>query len=80
MIALRKTGGQGAWEGSSETSSRVPIPSGEPDLSKRAETTDASITHRIQEMAERISGIEDTIEDGIHYPGNLGHYEKNKHK
>ena len=33
------------------------------NLGKTTETSDASITHRIQEMEERISGIEDTIEE-----------------
>ena len=33
------------------------------NLGKRAGVTDASITNRIQEMEERISGIEDTIEN-----------------
>lgn len=32
-------------------------------LGKWAGTTDASITNRIQEKEERISGIEDTIEE-----------------
>ena len=30
---------------------------------EKTETTDASITNRIQEKEERISGIEDTIEE-----------------
>jgi uncharacterized coiled-coil protein SlyX len=33
------------------------------NLGKRIGTTDTSITNRIQEMEERISGIEDTIEE-----------------
>ena len=33
------------------------------NLGKRSGTTGASITNRKQEMEERISGIEDTIED-----------------
>ncbi|KAL6056636.1 hypothetical protein STEG23_020363 [Scotinomys teguina] len=33
------------------------------NLSKRTGTTDANITNRIQEMEDRISGIEDTIEE-----------------
>ena len=33
------------------------------NLGKRSGGTDASITNRIQEIEERISGIEDTIED-----------------
>jgi hypothetical protein len=32
-------------------------------LQMRSGVTDASITNRIQEIEERISGIEDTIED-----------------
>ena len=35
----------------------------EKNLSKQTGTTDANITNRIQEMEERISGIEDTIEE-----------------
>ena len=31
------------------------------NLGKRTGTTDASITNRIQEMEERISGVEDSI-------------------
>ena len=64
------------------------------NLRKRIGTTDTSITNRIQEMEERISGVEDTIEDidtsvkedvkanvsGTKYLGNLGHYEKIKSK
>ena len=33
------------------------------NLGKRSEATDASITNRIQEIEERITGVEDTIED-----------------
>ena len=33
------------------------------NIRKRSEHTDVSITNRIQEIEERISGIEDTIED-----------------
>ena len=33
------------------------------NLGKRTKTTDASITQRIQEMEERISGVEDRIEE-----------------
>ena len=33
------------------------------NLGKTTETSDASITNRIQEMEERISSIEDTIEE-----------------
>ena len=33
------------------------------NLGKWTGTTDANITNRIQEMEERISGIEDTIEE-----------------
>jgi hypothetical protein len=33
------------------------------NLRKRTETTDTSITKRIQEMEDRISGIEDTIKE-----------------
>jgi uncharacterized coiled-coil protein SlyX len=33
------------------------------NLGNRSEVTDASVTNRIQEIEERISGIEDTIED-----------------
>jgi len=63
------------------------------NLGKRTGTTDISITNRIQEMGETISGIEDTIEEidvsvkenakskkfmTQKHPGNLGHYEKTK--
>jgi hypothetical protein len=33
------------------------------NLEKRTGTTDTSITNRIQEMKERISGIDSTIEE-----------------
>ena len=33
------------------------------NLSKRTGTTDTSITNRIQEMEERIAGLEDRIEE-----------------
>ena len=33
------------------------------NLGKGTGTTDASITNRIQEMEERISGVKDTIEE-----------------
>ena len=33
------------------------------NLGKRTGTTETSITNRIQEIEERISGIEDTIEE-----------------
>jgi uncharacterized coiled-coil protein SlyX len=33
------------------------------NLEKRSGATDVSISNRIQEIEERISGIEDTIED-----------------
>ena len=33
------------------------------NLGKQTGTTDASITNRIQEMEERISGIEDMLEE-----------------
>jgi hypothetical protein len=33
------------------------------NVGKRARNTDVSITNRIQEIEERISGIEDTTED-----------------
>ena len=38
-------------------------PPGMENLGKRTGTTDVRITNRIQEMGERISGTEDTIED-----------------
>ena len=33
------------------------------NLGKRSGVTDASINNRVQEIEERISGIEDTLED-----------------
>jgi uncharacterized coiled-coil protein SlyX len=33
------------------------------NLGKKSEITDVSITNRIQEMEERISGVEDTVEE-----------------
>ena len=33
------------------------------NLGKRSGATDASITNRIQEIEERMSGVEDTIKD-----------------
>ena len=33
------------------------------NLDKQMDTTEASITNRIQEMEDRISGVEDTIEE-----------------
>ena len=65
------------------------------NIGKRTGTTDASITNRIQETEERISGVEDTIEDNdisvkeniksknapnSKYLRNLGHNEKTKSK
>ena len=66
------------------------------NLGKRSGATDASTTNTIQEMEERILGIEDTIEDIDIYrskkiqsekknpkpkhSGNLGHDEKTKPK
>ena len=60
---------------------------GNPGDGKRTETTDASITNRIQEMEERISGVDNTKGERIHrskkmpnvnvsnskHTGNLGH-------
>jgi hypothetical protein len=61
------------------------------NVGKRTGATDASITNRIQEMEERISGVEDTIEETetsvkenikskkipyTKHPGNLKYYEK----
>ena len=57
-------------------------------------TTNASINSRIQEMEERLSSVEDTIEETdslvkeniksnkslIQNIGNMGHHEKTKHK
>ena len=59
------------------------------NLGKRSEVIDASIINRIQEMAERISGAEDTIGNRHNsqrkckvqkgpnpkHPGNSGHNE-----
>ena len=65
------------------------------NLGKQTWTTDASIPNRIQEMEERISGIDDAIEEmgssvkenvrekktpNIKHPGNLGHHENTKNK
>ena len=62
-------------------------------LRKKSETIDASISNRIQEMEERISGTEDSIENigttikentktqkdpNSKHPGNPGHNEKTK--
>ena len=33
------------------------------NLEKRTGTTDRGITNRVQEMKDRISGVEDTIEE-----------------
>jgi uncharacterized coiled-coil protein SlyX len=64
-------------------------------LGKRSGVIDASITNRIQEIEERISGAEDTIENidttvkentkskkapNSKHPGNPGHNEKTKPK
>jgi chromosome segregation ATPase len=64
-------------------------------LEKKSRTIDASITNRIQEMEERISGAEDSIENmdttikenakfkkdpNSKHPGNPGHNEKTKPK
>jgi hypothetical protein len=65
------------------------------NLGKRSGVIDASITNRIQEIEERISGTEDTIENidttvkkkckrqkspNLKHPGNPGHNEKIKPK
>jgi chromosome segregation ATPase len=65
------------------------------NLGKRSGIIDASITNRIQEIEERISGAEDTIENidttvkekgkrkkppNSKRPGNPGHNEKTKPK
>jgi hypothetical protein len=64
------------------------------NLGKRSGGIDASNTNRIQEIEERISGAEDTIENSdttikkmqnqklpnSKGPGNLGHIEKTKSK
>jgi predicted nucleic acid-binding Zn-ribbon protein len=61
-------------------------------LGKKSGTIDASISNRIQEMEERISGEEDSIENtkskkmqnakrsDSKHPGNPGHNEKTKSK
>jgi hypothetical protein len=60
------------------------------NLGKRSGTIDVSITIKIQEIEERISGIEDTLEDidttvkentkqkNIPNPGYPGHNKKTK--
>ena len=61
------------------------------NLGKRSGVIDTSITNRIQEIEERISGAEDTIENigttvkenikskpNPKHPGNPGHNEKTK--
>ena len=65
------------------------------NLGKRLGITDVHITNRIQEIEERISGVEDTGEEidtivkenlrqkrplNPKHPGNLGHKEKTKSK
>ena len=65
------------------------------NLWKRSGITDVSIINRIQEIEERISGVEDTGEEidtivkenlrqkktlNPKHPGNLGHNEKTKSK
>ena len=65
------------------------------NLGKRTETTESSITNRIQEIEERISDSEDAIEKinfsdqrkqqiqqilNTNHPGNLGHSKKTKPK
>ena len=61
------------------------------NLGMRLGVTDVSISNRIQEIEERISGIEDTIEDigtlvkeyqvfNPKHPENLGYNEKLKIK
>jgi predicted nucleic acid-binding Zn-ribbon protein len=64
-------------------------------LGKKSGTIDASISNRIYEMEERISGAEDSIENidtkikenakwkkdpNSKYPGNPGHNDKTKPK
>jgi hypothetical protein len=63
-------------------------------LGKQSGTIDASISNRTQEMEERISGAEDSIENmyttikenaksknpNLKHPGNPGHNEKTKPK
>ena len=44
------------------------------NLGKRSGITDISITNRIQEIEERISGVKDTVEEiGISVKENLKH-------
>jgi chromosome segregation ATPase len=61
------------------------------NLGKKSGTIDVNISNRIQEMEERISGGEDSIENNQRkckmqkdhnskYPGNPGHNEKTKPK
>lgn len=65
------------------------------NLGKISETTNASITNKIQEMEERISGVEFMIEEtdtlvkgnanskkahDRKHPGSLGHHQKTKPK
>jgi hypothetical protein len=65
------------------------------NLGKRSRVIDASITNRIQDIEERISGAEDNIENidtavkenaksqkllNQKHPGNPGHNEKTKPK
>jgi uncharacterized coiled-coil protein SlyX len=66
------------------------------NLGKRSRVTGASITNRIQEVEEKISGAEDTIENidttvkkkkckkqkapNLKHPGNSGHNAKTKPK
>jgi hypothetical protein len=56
-------------------------------LGKKSETINVSISNRIQEMEERTSGAEDSIENMgttmqkdpySKHPGNPGHNEKTK--
>ena len=49
------------------------------NLGKRSGVTDANITNRIQEIEERISGIEDTIEEKPIYMISLHKYSPSKH-
>ena len=59
----------------------------------RSGIIDVSVTNRIQEIEERISGVEDTVEEidttvkiqniktpNTKHPGNSGHNEKTKSK
>lgn len=63
------------------------------DLGTQTGTPEANHTNKIQEIEERMSGIEDTIEEmipqskknlketsGTKHPGSLGHYEQTKSK